>query len=145
MKKLHDALNVQLSNWVVVYVKLHHFHWYVTGPHFPVLHAKFEELYNFSALKFDEVAERILTIGGQPVSTMKEMLELATIKEVNKQQTENDMLAAVIKDFEALVAGLKEVVKLSEEEAEDDATADLLIGQIEELQKHIWMLKATLG
>ncbi|KIL36648.1 general stress protein [Cohnella kolymensis] len=145
MKKLHDAMNVQLSNWTVMYVKLHHFHWYVKGPHFPVLHAKFEELYDMCALKLDELAERLLAIGGRPASTMKEYLDLSTIKEGSKNPTEEDMLSATIKDLSALVEGLQQTAKIAEEEAEDAATADLITGQVEELQKQIWMLKATLG
>lgn len=145
MKKLHDSMNVQLSNWSVLYVKLHHFHWYVKGPHFPTLHVKFEELYELAALKLDELAERILSIEGKPASTMKEFLSLATIKEVNKTQSENDMLSATIADLEGLVKGLEETATIAEDEAKDDATADLLTGQVEELQKQIWMLKSTLG
>jgi starvation-inducible DNA-binding protein len=144
MKKLHDSMNVQLSNWTILYVKLHHFHWYVKGPHFPVLHVKFEELYEMAALKLDELAERLLAIEGKPASTMKEFLSLATIQEANKTQTENNILSTTIADLTALVEGLEETAKISEE-AKDDATADVIIGQVEQLQKQIWMLKSTLG
>ncbi len=141
---LTDELNVQLSNWSVLYFKLHHYHWYVKGPHFPVLHAKFEELYDMAALKLDELAERILSIEGKPVSTMKEFLAQATIKEADKAKTENDMLSATIEDLKELIEGLKAAAS-SAEEAEDTATSDMLIGQVEELQKQVWMLKATLA
>jgi starvation-inducible DNA-binding protein len=144
MKKLHDSMNVQLSNWTILYVKLHHFHWYVKGPHFPVLHVKFEELYEMASLKLDELAERLLAIEGKPASTMKEFLSLATIQEANKTQTENDILSTTIADLTALVEGLEETAKIAEE-AKDDATADVIIGQVEQLQKQIWMLKSTLG
>lgn len=144
MKKMHDAMNVQLSNWMIMYVKLHHFHWYVKGPHFPVLHEKFEELYDMAAAKLDELAERILTIGGRPVSTMKQYLELATIPEGAENTTEEEMLSTAVKDLSTLVAGLQEIAKMAEE-ADDDPTNDLMIGHIAELQKQIWMLKATLG
>jgi starvation-inducible DNA-binding protein len=145
VKKLHESMNVQLANWSVLYIKLHHFHWYVKGPHFPVLHVKFEELYELAALKLDEIAERLLAIEGNPASTMKEFLSLATIKEANKDKSENDMLSATISDLEALAAGLKETATIAEEEAKDNATADVVIGQVEELQKQIWMLKSTIG
>jgi len=135
---------VQLSNWSVLYFKLHHYHWYVKGPHFPVLHAKFEELYDMAALKLDDLAERILSIEGKPVSTMKEFLAQATIKEADKAKTENDMLSATIEDLKELIEGLKAAAS-SAEEAEDTATSDMLIGQVEELQKQVWMLKATLA
>lgn len=145
MNKLEQAMNVQLSNWVVLYVKLHHRHWYVTGPHFPVLHAKFEELYDLAAEKLDELAERILTIEGKPASTMKEFLSLATLKEADKGGSETDMLEATIQDLKALAEGLDATAKLAEDEAGDRATADLLVGQVGELQKQIWLLSATLG
>jgi len=144
MSKLNDELNIQVSNWSVLYIKLHHFHWYVKGPHFPVLHAKFEELYELAALKLDELAERILAIEGKPVSTMKEFLSLATIKEADKSRTENDMLSATIADLQELIQGLEKAAELAEE-ANDPATSDLVVGQVEELQKQVWMLKSTLG
>ncbi len=144
MSNLHDAMNVQLSNWAVLYVKLHHFHWYVKGPHFPTLHAKFEELYDLAAEKLDELAERILTIGGRPLSTMKEYLDKATLQEASKGGSEDNMLQQAVQDLQALVAGLQQAAKLAEE-AGDDATTDLFVGQIGELQKQIWLLSATLG
>lgn len=42
---VENSLNTQLSNWFLLYSKLHRFHWYVKGPHFFTLHEKFEELY----------------------------------------------------------------------------------------------------
>ncbi len=144
MSKLHDEMNVQLSNWAVLYVKLHHFHWYVKGPHFPTLHAKFEELYDLAAEKLDELAERILTIGGRPLSTMKEYLDKATLQEASKGGSEDNMLQQAVQDLQALVAGLQSTAKLAEE-AGDDATTDLFVGQIGELQKQLWQLSATLG
>jgi len=144
MSALTDSLNVQLSNWAVLYIKLHHYHWYVKGPHFPVLHAKFEELYDMAALKLDDLAERILSIEGSPLSTMKEFLAHATIKEADKAKSENDMLTATIEDLKELIQGLKDAAATAEE-AEDTATSDMLIGQVEELQKQVWMLKSTLA
>ena len=141
---LHQAMNEQLSNWAVLYVKLHHFHWYVKGPHFPTLHEKFEELYDLAAEKLDELAERILTIGGKPLSTMKDYLEHATLKEAENGGNEANMLQLAVQDLQALVAGLQTTAKLAEE-AGDDATTDLFVGQIGELQKQTWQLSATLG
>jgi starvation-inducible DNA-binding protein len=109
-----------------------------------VLHAKFEELYELAALKLDELAERILAIEGKPLSTMKEFLAHSTIKEADKAKTENDMLEATIADLRELIEGLKGVSEAAEKE-QDTATSDMVIGQVEELQKQVWMLKATIG
>lgn len=63
-KGLVDLVNKQIANWTVLYTKLHNYHWYVTGPDFFTLHAKFEELYNEAALHIDELAERLLALEG---------------------------------------------------------------------------------
>jgi len=142
---LNRALNQQLANWSVMYVKLHHFHWYVKGPHFPTLHAKFEELYNLAAEKLDELAERMLAIGMQPASTMKEFLALAAVQEAAQiAEKDTEMVQSAVTDFQTIIEGTKQVVKLAEQ-ADDDATADIATGHIEDLQKQVWMLNAILG
>ncbi|TJY42033.1 DNA starvation/stationary phase protection protein [Cohnella pontilimi] len=144
--KLQDTLNEQLANWWVMYVKLHHFHWYVKGPHFPVLHVKFEELYEMAAKKLDELAERMLAIGLEPSSTMKEYLSVSHIKEGGKAGADDtDILETIVDDFAKMVDGLKKATQIAEEEFEDTATADMLNEHIEDLQKQMWMLNATIG
>ena len=66
---LEQVLNQQIANWNVLYTKLHQFHWYVKGPHFFNLHAKFEELYEEAASTIDEFAEQLLANSGSPIST----------------------------------------------------------------------------
>ncbi|MCC3377169.1 Dps family protein [Cohnella sp. REN36] len=144
MTKLHDRLNSNLADWNLTYVKLHHYHWYVKGPHFLALHVKFEELYDFAALSLDEVAERLLAIGGKPASTMKEYLKLTTLSEAGNETNDIDMVKAIVDDFIKLVNELSQTRELAEESG-DAPTADLLVKQIEELQKQTWMLSATAG
>ena len=57
------------------------FHWNIKGNKFFELHAKFEELYNDLLNKVDEIAERILTLGAQPIHSYSAYLEHAEIKE----------------------------------------------------------------
>lgn len=142
--ELQNALNVQVANWSVLYTKLHRFHWFVKGPMFFTLHAKFEELYNEAALAVDEIAERLLTIGGQPIATMKEFLEVATIADEGSETKANDMVATLVQDYQKIKTELKELVDLAEEQ-HDQGTADLALGLIEKIQLHTWMLNAYLG
>ena len=81
-------LNQQVANWTVAYTKLHNFHWYVKGPNFFSLHEKFEELYNEASQYVDDLAERILAIGGNPVGTLKESLEISIVDEAGKNYSE---------------------------------------------------------
>ena len=62
-----NLLNELLANYQIYYQNLRGFHWNVRGNRFFVLHAKFEELYNDAIEKVDEIAERILTLGGVPL------------------------------------------------------------------------------
>src|SRR3954454_481778 len=80
-KSLTEALNKQVANFTVLHMKLHHFHWYVKGENFFTLHLKFEELYKEAALHLDTIAERMLTQRALPVATLKDALDLSTLKE----------------------------------------------------------------
>lgn len=139
-----EVLNRQVANWSVMYIKLHHFHWYVQGPHFFTLHAKFEELYNEAAHYVDDLAERLLAVGGKPVSTMKACIEQASIKEAAGGESAEQMVQAVVSDFTTLASELKEGIAAAEA-ADDEATGDMLLGMTETLEKHVWMLKSFLG
>ncbi|MDI4646069.1 Dps family protein [Cohnella hashimotonis] len=144
IEQLSVVLNRQVANWTVLYTKLHHFHWYVKGSEFFTLHAKFETLYTEAAARMDEIAERLLAIGGSPVSTLKESLSLATVGEAAGGESAAQMVEAVIADYTKLVQELAAGID-SAQAAGDEATADLLIGQTADLQKTIWMLNAFLG
>ncbi|RUT30595.1 DNA starvation/stationary phase protection protein [Paenibacillus zeisoli] len=141
---LEQQINLQIANWTVLYTKLHHFHWYVKGPNFFTLHEKFEELYTEAAGYMDELAERLLAIGGKPVATLKETLSTASVKEAEGTLSAEQMVTAVVEDYRLMAAQLKEGI-LAAEEAGDEASADLLLGIQTALDKHIWMLSAYIA
>lgn len=144
MNKLHESLNVQIANWSVLYTKLHRYHWFVKGPHFFTLHEKFEELYNESANVVDEVAERLLAIGGTPVATMKEYLSIATLEETNEESKSDEMVTSLVEDYKHLKGELEALAELAEQH-EDEVIADLAIGILANIDLHVWMLTAYLG
>ncbi|MGE6578093.1 Dps family protein [Paenibacillus xylanexedens] len=141
---LQEVLNRQIAGWSVLYTKLHNFHWYVQGPHFFTLHAKFEELYNLATANMDEVAERLLAIGGRPVATMGEQLRLSPIEEAQGQLSAERMVESVVADLHTMVEVIRQGIHEAGE-AEDNATEDMLIGFTAALDKEVWMLNAFLG
>lgn len=143
-EKLTDIVNQQIANWSVLYTKLHNYHWYVKGEQFFTLHEKFEEFYNEAALYIDDLAERLLALDGKPVATMKECLEMASVKEATGEETAKDMVAVLVEDFTMLTGELKEGMDAAEQ-AGDETTGDMLLAIHKELEKHIWMLKSFLG
>jgi starvation-inducible DNA-binding protein len=140
---LEKVLNQQIADFNVLYTKLHRFHWYVKGPQFFTLHEKFEEFYNETADYIDGYAERLLAVGGSPIATMKQFLQSATLSEDGNEETSEEMVETLINDYMLLVKNLKNGVEKAEA-THDHVTADLFIGTIGNMEKHIWMLKAAL-
>lgn len=138
------ALNQQLANWSVLYVKLHHYHWFVQGDAFFTLHEKFEELYDEAAKFIDELAERVLMVGGRPPATMREYLATASISEATGKETTAEMVRITTEDFRRLLDELKRGMETAEQ-AGDESTVDLLLGIHTFLEKQIWMLSAFLA
>lgn len=143
MEKLYQALNKQVANFSVFFTKLHHFHWYVTGQNFYPLHQKFEQFYDEVNELYDAYAERLLMIGGNPVSNLKGYLALTSIKEATGLEKTEEMVLLVLNDFKQLTQELKEVLVVAEEFG-DEVTADLLISTLSSFEKHVWMLTFTL-
>lgn len=139
-----EVLNKQVANWSVLYMKLHHYHWYVKGPDFFTLHSKFEEYYNEAADYVDELAERLLALGGKPVSTLKACLEQSSIQEAAGGESVEQMVQAIIQDFTTLINEMNEGIRAAEA-ADDEVTGDMLLGMCKSLEKHVWMLQAYLG
>ncbi|AGZ24885.1 MULTISPECIES: Dps family protein [Staphylococcus] len=137
-------LNQQVANWTVAYTKLHNFHWYVKGPNFFSLHVKFEELYNEAAQYVDDLAERILAVGGNPVGTMKESLDMSIVEEAGKGYAAEQMVEELSKDFTNISQQLENAIKVAGE-AGDDVSEDMFIGMQTSVDKHNWMLQSYLG
>jgi len=144
-KELEKKLNLYLANQLVDYVKKHNLHWNLKGSHFFTLHAKLEELYEEAGDILDEVAERILALGGNPVSNMKEALSMATIKELEDGPKSTDQtIKALISDTDYWIKDSKEIAELADKEG-DSVTNDMFNGYTKAYQKLAWMLKAYNG
>lgn len=139
-----ELLNKQVSNWSVLYAKLHNYHWYVKGESFFDLHIKFEELYTEAGVHLDVVAERILTLRSKPVATLKEHLAISSIEEAKGNESASQMVMQVLEDFEQITKELTEGIEAAEGQ-KDQPSADMMIQIKTSLEKHIWMLSAYLA
>lgn len=141
---LHELLNEIVANLGVLYIKLHQHHFYVTGPQFYQLHELFENYYDEVHTHLDEVAERLLMIGGQPVSTLGEFLTLASVEEspYTTKKSSEQMLQETLNDFRLIVSLLSKGIG---SDFIDEVTEDVLIGMKAYYDKQIWMMDVTLG
>lgn len=136
-----SALHQLLADFQVHYANMRGFHWNIKGHGFFTLHAKFEDLYNAAADKADDIAERILMLGGTPENRFSEYLKVSKVKEVSGVTCGSDAVDHILETFGYLIGEERKVIELANE-AHDDATADLLTGYLREQEKMIWMLVA---
>lgn len=144
--EVKDFLNTVVATQGQFYIRLHQFHWYVKGSDFFALHEKFEEMYDDVTADLDEVAERLLAIGGEPYSTLQEFIDHSILEENSgdKNLSQEEMVQAVIEDLEAISESLQKGAKLTDAH-EDFLSNDMLIAMKESTDKNIWMLKGYLG
>ncbi len=142
-QKQLSTLATLVADSGVFYQKLRHYHWHVKGNGFFVLHEKFEELYLRWAVIQDDLAERIVTRGGQAPATLSEIVELATLSEDRSFPPAQEMVSRLAADLEHLVTTLNRAAKTAAEE-EDDITANLLEDIRDEQDKNLWMMRAFL-
>lgn len=138
-----DGLLKTLADSYVTYFKTHAFHWNVTGPHFPALHAMFNTQYDEIWAALDDIAERLREIGGVPPNGTAELFKHASVKEAEGNPKAMEMVKQLLEANEGLLVTIKAALAAAQK-AGDEATADLLITRIEAHDKHAWMLRSTL-
>ena len=136
-----SSLKRLLADYQIFYGNLRGFHWNIQGPDFFVLHAKFEELYNDAAEKVDEIAERILTLGGVPENRYSKYLGEAGLKEVAGVNCGPEALKNVLETYAYLIAEERKLLALASE-AEDEGTVAQMSDYLREQEKLVWMLTA---
>ncbi len=140
---LRDKLNDLLADYQLFYQNLRGLHWNIKGKEFFELHVKFEEFYNDAIIKIDEIAERILTLEGEPLHTYSAYLKASEIKEEKSVTDGVKGVEIIIKNFGVLILKEREILSLAAD-ANDEGTVSLMSDYITETEKTLWMLNAYL-
>lgn len=140
-EKIAAALSLLLADFQVFYANLRGFHWNIKGHAFFTLHSKFEEMYNDAAEKIDEIAERILMLGGEPENRFSEYLKVSRVKEISGVSCAEKSLENVLETLSHLIAEERKILATASELA-DESTLALLSGYLQEQEKTVWMLVA---
>ncbi len=143
-EKTVNGLQELLANLHVYYTNLRGFHWNVKGIEFYGLHAKLEEFYDDTAEKVDEVAERILMLGGVPAHNFSEYLKTSTIKETAVVSTTKEIVQNVLDSLKVLI-GLERGILEAASDSNDEVTVSLLGDFLAGQEKNVWMLTALLS
>ncbi len=134
-------LNGLLADYQLFYQNLRGLHWNIKGREFFELHLKFEEYYNNAVIKVDEIAERILTLDGEPLHTFTDYLNISEIKEEKGITNGIEGINIIINNFSILILKEREILSLAAE-ADDEGTVSLMSDYISETEKILWMLNS---
>lgn len=143
-QELANQLNNLLANFQLYYQNLRGIHWNIKGKNFFDLHAKFEELYDDANVKVDEIAERILTLGGTPLHTFDDYLSLAKVP-VGKNISQDVKAVELIVDSLTALLQIERNLLETSDEANDEGTNSMMSDFITEQEKTVWMMKAWLN
>lgn len=136
-----SGLQQLLADFQVYYTNLRGFHWNIKGHSFFVLHSKFEEMYNDTAEKVDEVAERILMLGGIPNHKFSDYLKVSKVKESGYVSNADEALNQILETFGHFIAEERKLLSLASE-AGDEVTVSMLSDYLKGQEKLVWMIGA---
>lgn len=141
--KIIENLNNLLASFQTYYQNLRGIHWNIRGKRFFDLHVKFEELYNDSQLKIDLIAERVLTLGGTPLHTFNDYIELSNVPVGKNVSVDENAVKLVVNSLTELLK-VERLILESSSNANDEGTNSMMSDFITEQEKTIWMMKAWL-
>lgn len=136
------VLQACLADSVDLYNATRHAHWNVKGPQFGSLHALFEQFYTTLATDIDELAERLVQLGGTAMGTTQSVAGAARAAPYPTGITAGmDHVNALLDRYAALGKAVREGIETTDEAGDAD-TADILTGVSKNLDKAVWMLEA---
>lgn len=143
-KELVFKLNELLSSFQVHYQNLRGVHWNIKGKNFFELHVKFEEYYTDAQEKIDAVAERILTLGGTPLHSFSDYLEISKVPVGKNISKDVEAVELVVSGYTVLLGIERDLLSLTDE-LDDEGTNALVSEFVSEQEKTLWMLKSWLA
>lgn len=134
------SLNALTQASVMLASSYKHFHWTVAGPHFAPLHALYDTHAALIAVHVDDLAERIIQLGGVPMALPGEVAAKSPLKAPESGVVAwRAQLAWLDAAHVAVIRHLTEAIA----DATDPGVADLLTRVVQDHQKMAWMIRAS--
>jgi starvation-inducible DNA-binding protein len=140
---VRDALQYRLVALLDLQLTLKHIHWNVVGANFIGVHEMLDPQHAAVSEMVDAVAERIATLGGQPLGTPAAITEGRTWENyaLNRALT-HEHLSALDSVYIGVVEDHRKAIEVSGDI--DPVSEDLLIGQTNQLELFHWFVRAHL-
>lgn len=143
-EQLIVLLNQQLANLSDLRSQAKQAHWNIKGSDFFQLHELSDLLASHLEGPIDEVAERVVTLGGNAYGTVRAAAQSSTLPEYPREISAGREHLEALRDRWAQAAAAVRKAIDAALEAGDQATADLLIGLQRVLDKDLWFLESHL-
>ena len=132
-----------LADMFALYIKTKNFHWHVSGPHFRDYHLLLDDQSEQILAATDAIAERVRKLGGTTIRSIGHIARCQRVRDNDEADIRSaDMLNELRNDNESLVANMREVHALCDENG-DLAGASLLENWIDEGEQRVWFLFET--
>ena len=141
--KVRDALQNRLLALIDLQLTLKHIHWNVVGPSFIGVHEMLDPQYAAVSEMVDDVAERIATLGGQPLGTPGAIVDGRTWDDygLNRALT-HEHLSALDHVYVGVIEDHRKAIKVAGDL--DPVSEDMLISQTSQLELFQWFVRAHL-
>jgi starvation-inducible DNA-binding protein len=144
-RRICQSLGHRVSDGVDLYTQVKMAHWNVRGPLFSSLHELFDRLGRALVEHNDALAERIATLGGAVEATARQVAGRSRLADLPADVRDGLTYVRILAErIETYLDGAAESLRLCDEES-DRVSADELSDVMGSLEKHGWMLRATLG
>lgn len=141
-EKLVAILNRRLADASDLKSQAKQAHWNVKGMNFIALHELFDQVSTEVETHIDDIAERITTLGGTAMGTIRMAAQNSSLSEYPLEITDGtahvDALSTALADFGKMV---RADIDKSDELGDADTT-DLLTGISRSIDKLLWFVEA---
>lgn len=141
-EKLIALLNARLADASDLKSQTKQAHWNVKGMSFIALHELFDQIATAVNGHVDLIAERITTLGGTAMGTVRLAAQNSTLSEYPHEITEGaahvDALSTALADFGKVV---RKAIDESTDLGDQD-TADIFTEISRDIDKHLWFVEA---
>lgn len=138
-----ETLQHRLTSLVDLQLTLKHIHWNVVGPTFIGVHEMLDPQVDAVREMTDDAAERIATMGGQPIGTPGHVAKTRGWDDYSLlRATTNEHLAALDLVYTGVISDHRAAIK--EFDDLDLVSQDMLIAQTEQLEMFQWFVRAHL-
>ena len=137
-----EQLQRQVANAFVLYTNYKHYHWQTYGPLFRDLHLLFDEFATAVLATIDDFAERIRMIGQNPVSRPDEIVQHASVKVAEREQSMRQMIEEAQSNLLVVIQEMRTGARAADQS--DPGTVDLFSRHVQIHEKHEWWLRDIL-